>query len=308
MRDGGEWVTREEWRDRRGLVLHEGRAVSPEERELLLKADANDAARRAWYRDVRRWRRDLDDPRKAGAARAKLAALTDPDAAEALRKFFADDPAPAVRSLMVRTLARLPGEGPVPALADQAVRDVDAGVRAEAVAALGTPERRGAAGPLLRGGLRSKQNVTVRRAASALAEVGDARAVPDLIRSLVTTHFYKVAVPDPAGASMTRGPGGTRFGGGLGGPTATLPPQVAGALLTGQLPAGVSFVPNTRPGPTKLRTVKVEHTNPEALRALQLLTAPDPQSPAAGFSSTPPPDGYDEAAWAAWWEVNGGAN
>ena len=245
----GEWVSREEWRRKRGLVLYDGRAVSPEERALLAKADAGDAARRAWYRDVRRWHRDLRSPRKAGAARAELVKIDDPAAAEALRKFFADDPEAAVRSLMVTVLSRLPGDGPVPALADQAMRDVDAAVRGAAVAALVPPARRESAQPLLRGGLRSKENMTVRRSASALAAVGDARAVPDLIKSLVTTHYYKVAVPQ-SGVGMTTGPNGRSSFGGGGGGTANLPPQVAGALLTGQLPAGVNVLPNrtSRPG------------------------------------------------------------
>ena len=295
----GEWVSREEWRRKRGLVLYDGRAVSPEERALLAKADAGDAARRAWYRDVRRWHRDLRSPRKAGAARAELVKIDDPAAAEALRKFFADDPEAAVRSLMVTVLSRLPGDGPVPALADQAMRDVDAAVRGAAVAALAPPARRESAQPLLRGGLRSKENMTVRRSASALAEVGDARAVPDLIKSLVTTHYYKVAVPQ-SGVGMTTGPGGRSSFGGGGGGTANLPPQVAGALLTGQLPAGVNVLPNRRPGPVKVQTVKVDHTNPEVLVALRKLVA--------GAAGSPPPDGYDESAWAAWWELNGGAN
>ena len=309
VRDDGEWLSREQWRAKRGLVLYGGRAVSPEERDLLAAADAGDAARRAWYRDVRRWHRALSgrDADGAGPARAALASLTDPDAAEALRKFFADDPAPALRTLYVRTLARMEGVGPVPALADQAMRDVDGTVRRDAVAALAPPDRAEAALPLLRKGLRSEENLTVRRTASALAAVGDERAVPDLIKSLVTTHFYKVAVPDGGGASMARGPGGTSFGGGLGGgggPVA-LPPQVAGALLTGQLPAGVNIIRPNRVGPTRLTTVKVDHTNPEVLRALQILTA-NPPAP-GGTAAVPPPDGYDEAAWAAWWARNGGA-
>ena len=309
VKDDGEWVTRAQWRARRGLVLHDGRAVSPEERALLEKADESDAARRAWYRDVRRWRRDLRDPRQAGAARAALANVRDPAAAEALRKFFADDADPGVRTLLVRTLARLPGEAPVPALADQAMRDVDKDVRREAVAALAPAGRRDAAARLLRGGLRSKDNLTVRRAASALTEVGDARAVPDLIKSLVTTHYYKVPVPDASGASMTRGPGGTSFGNGLGGAAAALPPEVAGALLTGQLPAGVSFVPDRRARPQRMTTVKVDHTNPEVLLALRRLTAADaPAAPGVTPAASPPPTGYDEAEWAAWWEANGGAN
>ena len=214
----GEWVSRGEWRERRGLVLYDGRAVTPEERDLLARADADDAARKQYYRDVRRWHRDLRRPRRAGAARAAIAGLTDPAAAEALRKYLAEDPEPAVRTLLVRTLAGMPGAGPVPGLAEQAMRDVAADVRAEAIAALKAPDRREAAGPLLRGGLRSEQNATVRRAASALAEVGDARAVPDLIRSLVTTHYYKVAVPDPGAMNVSAGANGVGFGGNNGNP------------------------------------------------------------------------------------------
>ena len=61
-RDGNEWVTPAEWRRRRGLVLYDGRAVSPEERRLLRKADADDAARRGWYREVKLLVRNLSRP------------------------------------------------------------------------------------------------------------------------------------------------------------------------------------------------------------------------------------------------------
>ena len=307
VRDDGEWMSRQEWRDRRGLVLYDNRAVSPEERDLLARADAADEASRGWYRDVRRWRKALSerDRARAGEAKAELERIDDPHAAEALQKYFADDRDPALRTFYVRVLNRLPGDAPVPALADQAMRDVDATVRREAVAALTPPDRREAAQPLLREGLRSEENLTVRRTASALAEVGDARAVPDLIKSLVTTHYYKVAVPDNNGASAARGTGGltgrgSSLGGGAGG--APLPPGVELGLRTGQYPAGVNIIPQRRIGPTRQVTVKVEHTNPEALRALQALVNRLPGADGA----VPPPDAYDESAWTAWWALNRG--
>ena len=161
--------------------------------------------------------------------------IDDPHAAEALREHMADAPDAGVRALYVTALRRLPGAAPAPALADQAVRDVDAEIRRLAVAALAPdryPARAEAARPLLAEGLRSDRNAEVRRAAAALGTVGDARAVPDLIRSLVTSHDYAVTVPDDRRIGASAGAGG------LGGAGGTLPPGVEIGLRTGQYPGG----------------------------------------------------------------------
>ncbi|MFH5804743.1 HEAT repeat domain-containing protein [Alienimonas sp. DA493] len=305
--DHGDWLTPAQWRRRNGLVLYGRRAVSPEEKALLEAADAREAAEKQWFRQARLWQRALSDPERAGAARAEMVRVTDPTAIPALRQFFADVDDVHVRMLYVQVLSRMPETAPVPALAAQAMGDVDDLVREQAVRALAEetaprdgPARAGAAQPLLRDGLRSDANVTVRRAAAALGELGDANAVPDLIRSLITTHRYKIAVPDTSGAGVSMSPNGA-VAGGLGANAAGgLSPEALLAIRA-QYPTAI-----VRPGAspvtrTRRVTVEVEHRNPEVLAALQAIVART--APADGLGVAPPAT-YDEALWAAWWERN----
>ena len=304
-RDRGDWLTPTQWRRRNGLVLYGRRAVSPEEKALLERADARDASQQRWFRQARVWKRALEEPKRAGAARAEMVRLTDPDAIPALREFFADHPDPRVRTLYVQILSRLPGATPVAALATQAMGDVDDAVREQAVRALAEETapragaaRAGAAQQVLLGGLRSDGNLTVRRAAAALGELGDTYAVPDLIRSLITTHRTRVAVRDTSGASVSLGPNGS-VRGGLGSNAAGgLSPETLLALRA-QYP-GATISPSS-PQPTRVRyvTVKVERRNPEALAALRAIVARS-----APDDAIAPPVTYDEAAWAAWWQRN----
>jgi hypothetical protein len=53
-----------------------------------------------------------------------------------------------------------------------------------------------AAQPYYLQGLRSDVNDVVRRAGAALEKVEDERAVPDLIKALITPHHYRVQIPD----------------------------------------------------------------------------------------------------------------
>lgn len=301
-RDRDEWLTPMEWRRRNGLVLYGRRAVTPEEKALLEAADARDEAQKEWFRQVRLWLRELNDPTRAGGARAELLRVDDPNAIPAMRQFLSDDSNSAVRMTYVETLSRMPETTPVAALVRQALGDVDDLIREQAIRALDEetaprdgPARAGAAQNYLRESLRSDQNVTVRRAAAALGELGDLNAVPDLIRSLITSHTYKVAVRDESGASGSVGGGGS-IGGGLG--------AGGGGLSADTLLAIRSQYPGARihqaPGPVRTRqvTVRVEHRNPETLSALQEIVGRYAPADAPGFA---PPATYDEAAWAAWW-------
>ncbi|NNJ26158.1 HEAT repeat domain-containing protein [Alienimonas chondri] len=306
--DGGDWLTPLEWRRRNGLVLYGRRAVSPEEKALLEAADAREEAERGWFRQARQWQRAFSDPSRAGGARAEMVRLTDPTAIPALRNFFADDKDVQVRTLYVQVLARMPETTPVAALATQAMGDVDQFVREQAVRGLAEetaphdgPARAGAAQTLFRDGLRNDTNVTVRRAAAALGVVGDANAIPDLIRSLITTHHYKIAVPDTSGASASIGPGGSTSGGLGTNSTAGLPPEALLAIRSQYPGANIRPPINGLPSRMKRVTVKVEHRNPEALAALQAILQREAPSGGNVFA---PPVGYDEAAWTAWWERN----
>ncbi|MGC1276527.1 MAG: HEAT repeat domain-containing protein [Planctomycetaceae bacterium] len=278
----GQWMTREEVMRDRGLVPYKGRWITPQELELIEKTAAERDREQRWFTEVRKlkaWLRgNSDDLRRQSIA--TLRALRDPDAVPALAKFFGDDPDPAVRSLYVSVLAAMPGDKPVEPLVTQSLHDVDADVRREALAAIGET-RSDAALPYFLKGLQHERNEVVRRAGLGLEKVGDERAVPDLMKALITTHRYRIQVPDntPTYAFARNGafgPGGT-----------PLTPEIEMAMRTGALPYGVNVVDLTQPRRTRMVTVSVNQENAEVLTALQAITGET--------------FGFDERTWRLWW-------
>jgi hypothetical protein len=275
----GKWMTRDEWNRSRGLVKHKGRYITPEELELIEKSNAELQREREWYQRVKTWKNWLSSrlaPRRAEGLK-KLQTLRDPDAVPALTKNFRDDPNRAMRLFYVKLLARISGPKPVPALIDQMLNDVDQEVRYAALNGI-SREQYGTAVPLFVRELTDGSVVVVRRAADGLKRMGDERAVPALINALVTTHRYKVRVPDTSGVGFsTNGSSASSSG---------LPPQVELMLRTGQLPNGVIINNPQQSVRTKVITVKYEHQNREVLAALQRIT---------GVSY-----GYSKRDWQLW--------
>jgi hypothetical protein len=281
----GVWMTREELMESRGLVEHKGKWITPQELELIEKTDAERGREQAWFSQVRKlkgWlRANSDDLRRQSLQQFRQ--LRDPDAVPALAKFLRDDPDMSVRLLYVGVLAEMPGPKPVAALVTQALHDVDREVRDTAFEAI-TPPRYDAALPYLLQGLRNPQNVVVRRAGRGLEQIGDERAIPDLIKALITAHKHSIRVPENV-PTYTFNTNGTYGAGGI-----PLPPEIAIGLQTGAFPNGVIVNDLSRP-PVTFRTVtiNVAEENPEVLSALEKIT---------GESF-----GFDERTWSLWWKA-----
>ncbi len=278
----GEWLTRDEIMEQRGLVAYKSRWITPQELDLVEKTQAEREREQAWFTEIRKlkaWLRGTAEPlRRKGLDGLK--AVADPDAVPALEKFFRDDSDPETRKLYVSILAAMPGEKPVKPLVTQSLHDVDYLVRFAALDAI-DETRRDAALPYYLQGLRNELNDVVRRAGQGLERTGDERAIPDLVKSLITTHRYRIQVRDDTpsiafSTAGTFGPGGT-----------PLPPDVEAALRTGALPFGVNVIDQSRPVRMKTITVAVNHENPEVLSALRKIT---------GQSF-----GFDERTWRLWW-------
>lgn len=278
----GEWLTREEIMEKRGLVPHKGRWITPQELELIEKTQTEREREQAWFataRKLKAWLRGTNLALRQKGIDA-LKAVDDPDAVPALEKFFRDDPDPAVRKLYLSVLAGTPGPKPVRPLVTQSLHDVDYQVRFAALAAIGD-DRREDALPYFLQGLRHDSNDVVRRAGKGLEQVGDDRAVPDLIKSLITTHRHGIQVPEtmPTYSFTT--------GGAFGPSGVPLPPDIAVALRTGALPYGVEIVEPNKVVRWKTVMISVNHENPEVLAALRKIT---------GQSF-----GFDERTWRLWW-------
>lgn len=279
----GEWMTHAEKMLDRGLVEHEGRWITPEERDLIQRTDAEREREQAWFSEIRKlrgWLRSSNDElRRKGYD--GLQQITDPDAVPALSKNFRDDPDPEVRTFYVSILAGMDGPKPVQAIVTQSLHDVSRQVREAAFEAI-DESRSETALPWYLQGLRNDANLVVRRAGRGLEQIADERAIPDLIKALITTHRYRVRVPDTSPViSFSRG--GTFGSGGI-----PLPPDVDLALRAGALPHGVRVVDLSQPPvQTRLVTLSVNEENPEVLAALQKIT---------GESF-----GFDERTWRLWW-------
>lgn len=283
----GEWVTRDEWMTARGYVKHDGRYVTQQERDLLLKSEGERAAETAWYPKIRLWFKKMTGRHggRAAEGRARFAALDDPDAVPALVNFLGDHRDPQVRMMCVQLLGQLEGPKPVEPLVKKSLTDAKKDIRTAARRAI-SPSQRPLALQHYVPELKSDSNTTVQRAAIAIREIGDMSVVPYLIPALVTSHRWKVQVPAATEISI-----GTTADGQIGfGQSSLLPPEVEALARTGQLPYGAIVVPFTpQARVTRTRTIRADVKNIEVLKALKEITGED--------------FGYNKRNWESWWQT-----
>jgi hypothetical protein len=293
VQHNGEWITRDELMTRRGYVRHKGKWITRQELELIQEQEAERNAELVWYPQVRLWFRWVTGNHAGRKAEgmSHLEELTDPDAVPALQNFMEEHESRSVRRLFVRILGRMQGPKPVQPLLDRYLLDSDEVVRQEALTGIKQEQFRFAF-PYLVNALQHKANAPIRRSASALAIIGDEKAVPALINALVTTHTYKFQVPVQSGMTFQTGSNGRTQ---LVDPRsfeAMLPPELALMARAGQLPFGA--VINAPDTPRRMRTVKLKADikNDEVLSALVSLTGKD--------------FGFNQRNWQLWWaEENG---
>lgn len=283
IQKNGVWMSRDEERLAMGYVKYRGRYITPQELELIEKTEAELAEEQQWYRKVRLWRgwltgRNFDRQQQA---LQELKAISDPNATPALTRNFSDDENKELRELYVDILAQLPGLKPVKPLVNQSLRDVDHQIRSRALNGI-SEQQYAAAAEFYAQALRDDLNVVVRRAANALGKVGDERIIGDLIDALVTTHSYKLRVPDTSG-TLSFGTNGS-FGTGA----TPLPPEIELGLRMGQYPNGVIIHDPLRNQTQRMKTINIQydHQNAEALASLQKLTGKN--------------FGFDERNWRLW--------
>lgn len=281
----GTWVSRDEEMRAQGYVEYRGRYVSRQELEILQRAAAERKKELAWFKKIRLWSSRLNGRHQGRrqAAVQSLEKIDDPHAIPALVNFFQQHEVENVRKLYVKILSRLPGEEATLRLVEQSLNDPESKIRSTALEAI-TPEHYETARPVYVRELGNSHNEIVGRAAIGLAKVGDKDVVPRLIEALVTTHRYKVQVPDSSGYAFSSNGG---FGQGAGG--VELPPEITAGLLTGQYPNGIIVERPFTKQRMKTVTVKKDHKNREVLAALQKIT---------GESF-----GYDQSKWRLWWEA-----
>jgi len=241
----GQWMTRDDVMDERGMVLYEGRWVTRQHVELLEREKEAKISQGDWANTLERMRRWLVGRRqdRADEAIATIQSINDPLAAEAVVALLEREDDPELKRLWMEVLSRLDHQAAVDALVDLSLLDEDSEVRHQCLEYLITSGRQGLLRPYIRA-LKDRDNLIVNRAGAAIGQIGDPDAISPLIDALVTKHKFKIADGNPDQHAYTftpQGGGGMSFGGG--GPkiiTRSLRnPDVLGALVT--LAGGASF-------------------------------------------------------------------
>ncbi len=201
---------------RLGYVRH-GRAwCTPQEVELLERAEQAERLRLAWRTKLERLRRDLDEPGAAAAAAETIRGIADPAAVAPLAEALLAEPSVRVRTLYVEALSRVRSQDALASLVAVALDHGDSETRIAAVERLQGIGPHLAVAPLA-AALSSPDNARVNRAAEALGRLGIASAVPPLITALETEHVTVVSDGRAAGstsATFTPSGGGLSLGGG----------------------------------------------------------------------------------------------
>lgn len=214
----GEWQTREQIMQARGLVWSDGKYRSRQEIALREQAAKIKQLEVHWNSEIKKWKRWLTDrrPERVAEAVANFNGVTHPLAGPPIVEMLEDEQNPATRRLLAKAAARINHQSTVNALADLVVKDPDPELRYLCLESLVESKRPGLV-PLFVKGLRAKQNVVVNRSAEVLAELNDPSAISPLIDALVTKHKRVISAGNGGGGdtySLDTASGGFSFGGG----------------------------------------------------------------------------------------------
>jgi hypothetical protein len=183
----GQWTTREAFRQAEGYEYFRGKWRTPQEIEILETRARWEAAQRDWRVRIVRWRRDLNDPAKARAARNSLAAIEDAAAVLPLGEHMAREPLRSVKRLYADILANIRTDEAVGVLVERTLGDPDEEVYHYCLDKLVQLNPPHVSDPFIKN-LKHMSNFRVNRAAGALGRLGDQSAISPLIDALVTTH------------------------------------------------------------------------------------------------------------------------
>ena len=207
----GKWLTQKEFQESRGLVRYGDKWITPQEVDILKKREKNTLTQKEWNLKIRRWQDWLETDRDA-SARQNFLAITDPLAVWGLGKVLQTDTRLRPRQLYIEVLAKIDTPDAIETLATAAVYDDVEEVRLTCIDHLKLKKRPSVVAFFV-GGLRSRDNMIVNRAAVALRQMNDPTTIRPLIDALVTTHKQVVT---PGGNPGSMSVGFDKTGGGAG--------------------------------------------------------------------------------------------
>jgi hypothetical protein len=209
----GQWMNRDDVMASRGLVLFDGKYVTPQQVELLKQQKEARVTQADWKNRVEQLRRALTGrrPDKASQAHADIQAIQDPQAADAVVDVLRRENDPQLKRLWIETAARLNSHVAIDALVNLSLHDPDDEIRHQSLEYLIKSRRTGLTTPYIRA-LRDKDNEIINRAGTALGQIGERDAIGPLIDALVTKHTIKASAANPDQHSYTFSQGGAGGG------------------------------------------------------------------------------------------------
>lgn len=213
----GDWMTREQVMESRGMVWFEGKYRTRQEVAIRERAEKLKQAEVHWKGEIRKWRRWLGDrqPERVQQAVANFEQVSDPLAGPSIVDLLEDERDPAVRRLLAKAASRIEHQVTVNALVTMSLGEPDEDLRLSCLEWLIDANRQGLTEAYVKA-LRSNDNILVNRAAVALASLEDESTIGPLIDALVTEHKRVVGGNSGGGDtySLNTQSGVSSFGGG----------------------------------------------------------------------------------------------
>jgi hypothetical protein len=215
----GQWMDRDDVMASRGLVMYEGRYVTPQQIEIMKRQKESKETQSDWKNRIEQLRRSLIGrrPDKAAQARDELLTINDPGAADAVVGLLRRENDPALKRFWIEVASHLNHRAAIDALVDLSLTDPDDDIRHLCLEYLIKSGRSGLSTPYIRA-LNNKDNEIVNRAGAALGQIRDGDSIGPLIDALVTRHKVKVSNKNPDQHAYTFEKDSNAFGFGGGGP------------------------------------------------------------------------------------------
>ncbi len=192
----GQWMNRDDVMASRGMVMYEGKYVTPQQVEIMERQKKSRLTQADWNKRIEQLRSRLTGRRQDPKALTEIEALNDPAAADAVVAVLRRENNLDLKRLWIETAGRLNSQAAISALVDLSLNDPDDEIRHLSLESLIKSGRPGISSPYVRA-LKDKNNETVNRAAAALGQIKDHDTIGPLIEALITKHRVKVSDQNP---------------------------------------------------------------------------------------------------------------
>jgi hypothetical protein len=267
----GRWITRDQFRDEEGLQFYRGRWLTKQEVTVLAEKDAANQRQKKWLRQLKQWRKDINNRKRFAIALRQFHRLQDPEAVPALMQLWLVESARPMKFIYLEALERIGSDDAIAGLIHISLRDPDTEVFHEAARKI-VANQRGKTLDSFITALKSNHNGQINRAAVVLGQMEESSAIPALIDRLVSRHHFVFRQGSKDKITSTFSSSGIGSSGACGS-IAGLPQPTCSGMSTG----------------SKTIVLAQDVPNQDVLQALVNLT---------GQSY-----GFNRVAWRRWWDT-----